>query len=216
MKDSLVALNITSNDKLLNKNNVPILFYWNGESTLINAIYNDINFKSLLYNTVMNYDNYANAKLSFFYYEGENENYTEDFCFVQNDIKLFDLDDETRMFYKMYLWNHFKFLYESAFHEKYEGNVSLFEMDECILDIYDQIQSKYPKRVIKSTVINYIRSELQKTDCLSMENTDWIIEQLENLLNEREQRNGKKLKNTKQKNKDLEIYKNRKIYKIII
>ena len=86
----------------------------------------------------------------------------------------------------MYLWNHFKFLYESAYHEKYADDVSLFDMDECILDIYDQIQSKYPKRVIKSTVINYIRGELQKTDKLSMENTDWIIFQLEKLLNERE------------------------------
>ena len=54
------------------------------------------------------------------------------------------------------------------------------------IDIYDKIQEKYPKRVIKSTVINYIRSELQKTDGISIENSDWIVFQLENLLNERE------------------------------
>ena len=59
-------------------------------------------------------------------------------------------------------------------------------IDDAVLDIYDKIQEKYPKRVIKSTVINYIRSELQKTDNISIENSDWIIFQLENLLNERE------------------------------
>ena len=189
MKDSLVALNVIVNDKIINKNGVPILFYWNGESSsLVHDIYEDPSFKSLLYNTVINYDNYANAKLSFFYflYEGEEEKYVEDFSVIQNEMKLSDLDDEARMFYKKYLWNHFKFLYESAYHEKYADDVSLFDMDECILDIYDQIQSKYPKRVIKSTVINYIRGELQKTDNLSMENTDWIIFQLEKLLTERE------------------------------
>jgi len=189
MKDSLVALNVIVNNKILNKNGVPILFYWNGESSsLVHDIYEDNSFKSLLYNTVINYDNYANAKLSFFYflYENEQENYVEDFSIIQNEMKLSDLDDESRMFYKMYLWNHFKFLYESAYHEKYAEGVSLFDMDECILDIYDKIQNKYPKRVIKSTVINYIRGELQKTDKLSMENTDWIIFQLEKLLTERE------------------------------
>lgn len=188
MKDSLVALNVIVNDKIINKNGVPILFYWNGESSsLIHNIYEDESFKSLLYNSVINYENYANAKLAFFYfkYEDDTEKYVEEFSIIQNEMKLSDLDEETRMFYKMYLWNHFNFLYESAYHEKYADDISLFDMDGCILDIYDKIQNKYPKRVIKSTVINYIRGELQKTDNLSMKNTDWIIYQLETLLIER-------------------------------
>ena len=77
-------------------------------------------------------------------------------------------------------------MYESAYHEKYAKEISLFDIDEYILDIYDKIQGKYPKRVIKTTVINYIRGELQNKDQLSIQNTDWIISQLENLLNERE------------------------------
>ena len=189
MKDSLVAINITIDNRILNKNNVPILFYWNGEGTsLIRSIYEDPSFKSLLCNLVINYDNYADAKLSFFYflYENDNEKYIEDFSIIQNEMKLSDLDEESRMFYKTYLWNHFKFLYESAYHKTYADDVSLFDMDECILDIYDKIQEKYPKRVIKSTVVNYIRGELQKTDKLSIENTDWVISQLEKLLTERE------------------------------
>ena len=189
MKDTLVALNIIINDKIINKNGVPILFYWNGQSSsLIKDIYGDENFKSLLYNSVINYEDYTKAKLAYFYfiYENEEEKYVEDFSNIQDEICLSDLDEESRMFYKLYLWNHFTFLYESAYHEKYDKEISLFDIDDYILDIYDKIQKKYPKRVIKSTVINYIRGELQKADNLSINNTNWIIYQLENLLNERE------------------------------
>ena len=93
MKDSLVSINITIDDRILNKNNVPILFYWNGEGTsLIKSIYEDPSFKSLLCNLVINYDNYADAKLSFFYflYENDNEKYIEDFSIIQNEMKLFN------------------------------------------------------------------------------------------------------------------------------
>ena len=188
MKDSLVAINIISKDKLINKNGVPILFYWNGENTLIKSLYEDESFKSLLRNTVINHYNYTDAKLVFFYflYENGEEKYIEDISMIQNGMPLSSLDDESRMFYKTYLWHHFEFLYDSAFHEPYEKNMSLFDVDDSILDVYDKIQDKYPKRVIKSTVVNYIRGELQKTDKLSIENTDWIIAQLEKLLTERD------------------------------
>ena len=51
MKDSLVALNIIVNDKIINKNGVPILFYWNGDSSsLLKDIYSitlEINVKRI-------------------------------------------------------------------------------------------------------------------------------------------------------------------------
>ena len=189
MKDSLVAINILIDENtILNKNGVPLLFYWDGNSdTLINDIYNNDSFKSLIYNSVLNDKNYANTKLALFYFTYDNgeENYQEEISNIQHVLKLSLLDDDTRMFYKNYLWKHFEFLYNSAIHEDYGKEISLFDIDDCILDVYDKIQEKYPKRVIKSTVINYIRSELQLKDKLSLENTDWIIYQLENLLNER-------------------------------
>lgn len=189
MKDSLVAINILVNDNtILNKNGVPLLFYWDGNSdTLINDIYNNDDFKLLIYNSIINVKNYANTKLALFYftYDNNEEKYNEEISNVQNVLKLSLLDDDTRMFYKNYLWKHFAFLYNSAYHEDYDKEISLFDIDDCILDVYDKIQEKFPKRVIKSTVINYIRSELQLKDNLSLENTDWIINQLEKLLTER-------------------------------
>ena len=51
MKDSLVAINILVNDNtILNKNGVPLLFYWDGNSdTLINDIYNNHYLKGGVY-----------------------------------------------------------------------------------------------------------------------------------------------------------------------
>ena len=48
------------------------------------------------------------------------------------------------------------------------------------------IIAKSLKRKKETENINYIRGELQNKDNLNIQNTDWIISQLENLLNERE------------------------------
>lgn len=188
MKESLVSFNITSDNKLLNKTNVPYLFYWDGESNVVDSILIDPGFKSFLNNVVMNVQTYPNAKLSMFYfkYDGDKEIYNDNTYYIQNLIKLASIDDDTRAFYKEYLWKHFTYLYQTAYHENYEKEFNLFEVDECILDIYDKIQKKYPKRVIKTTVINYIRGEMQSKDGLNLENCDWIIFELEKLLTERD------------------------------
>lgn len=187
MVDSLVAINIISNDKLINKNGTPLLFYWDGKQDINEALHSDKSFLDYLYHTVLNKDNFTNSLFSFFQYyiEDEKEHYKEDKIIVQDFIKFKDMDDDKVSFYKDYLLDHFLFLYKSAYHEEYYQDISIIGIDDSILNIYDKIQEKYPKRVIKTTVVNYIRSELMKTDNLNIENTDWIILKLENLLNER-------------------------------
>lgn len=189
MLESLVAINIISDDKIINKNGIPLLFYWDGKQDIYEALKSGSDFNDYLMHTVINKDKYTNAYFSFFkYYLDENntENYSEDKINIQDFLKLKDLSLENNMFYKEYLLHHFLYLYDSAYHQDYNEDISIMGIDDAILDIYDKMQEKYPKRVIKSTVINYIRSELIKTDNLSIENSDWIIYQLENLLNERE------------------------------
>lgn len=187
MVDSLVAINIISNDKLINKNGTPLLFYWDGKQDINEALHSDKSFLDYLYHTVLNKDNFTNSIFSFFQYyiENENEHYKEDKIIVQDFIKFKDMDDNKVSFYKDYLLDHFLYLYKSAYHEEYDQDISIIGIDDSILNIYDKIQEKYPKKVIKTTVVNYIRSELMKTDNLNIENTDWIIFKLENLLNER-------------------------------
>ena len=189
MNESLVAINVISNDKIINKNGTPILFYWDGQQDIYKALETNLDFIDYLMHTVINKDKYTDAWFSFFKYyldnEGE-EHYQEDKLNIQDFLKLKNMKSSESLFYKEYLLSHFLYLYQSAYHEEYKEDISIIGIDDAILDIYDKIQEKYPKRVIKSTVINYIRSELQKTDNISIENSDWIILQLENLLNEKE------------------------------
>lgn len=187
MDDSLVAINlyIIEKDKivLLNKTPIPYLYYFDGEGDLVNNILTNIEFKRFIEDKCFNISNYAKSHIGYFYFQ--NNQYIEGFISIQDNYLLKDLDDEEIEFFKDYLWKHFKFLYESAYHESYNIDMTIFDSEKSIIDIYDKIQIKYPKRVIKSTVINYIRSELIKTDLLNNENTEFIIGKLEKLLNER-------------------------------
>ena len=189
MTNSLVAINIiTKDNKIVNKNRVPLLFYWDGTIDIYEAMHNSEDFINFLYNTVINKDNYTFATFAFFkYYTDDGEHYYEDKIDVQIFLPFKNMSPDKVQFYKLYLINHFLYLYKSAYHSDYNNGeeISIMGVDDAIIDIYDEIQHKYPKRVIKSTVINYIRGELQNTDKLSIDNCDWIINQLENLLNER-------------------------------
>ena len=188
MRNTLVAINILNGDYLINERGVPFLFYWDGVNDIDKTLAESSELKKYLYEKVINKDNYTSLRLAMFYFkytEDNEEQYYEKKIDLQSFIKLIDIEEDKRMFYKEYLWQHFQFLYDSAYHESYNKTVSLFDIDDAILDVYDKIQEKYPKRVIKSTVVNYIRGELQKNNNLSMENTNWIIERLEKLLTER-------------------------------
>ena len=48
IRDSLVAINITQSDKILNNSSVPLLFYWNGEQDIISSLKQDDALKKAL------------------------------------------------------------------------------------------------------------------------------------------------------------------------
>ena len=190
MRDSLVAINIINDDKLLNinGNGIPLLFYWDGEDDVLDSIFRMDIFKAKIYDVINNVDNYTNSKIALFYfkYNGDEEQYNELSVLIQDYIKLKDFPEDKIDFYKEYIWQHFDYLYKSVYQEEYDKDVNMLSIEDSILDIYDKIKEKHPKRVMKSTVLNYVRSELMKTNHLNMDNTDWIINKLDSLLNERE------------------------------
>ena len=173
MKDSLVAINIIKNSEILNDNGMPLLFYWNGEDDIFKSIFDDVPFKKYLIDKIGNVDNYVYSKLALFYYKynknEDKEQYNENIINIQDFLELKDFEEDKVTFYKEYI-----------------KDVNMLSIEDSILNIYDLIKEKHPKRVIKSTVLNYIRSELMKTNNLNMNNTDWIINKLDVLLNERE------------------------------
>ena len=54
MRDSLVAINIINDDKLLNinGNGVPLLFYWDGEDDVLDSIFEIDIFKAKIYDVI--------------------------------------------------------------------------------------------------------------------------------------------------------------------
>lgn len=188
MKDSLVAINIIKDDKILNSKGIPLLFYWNGKNDVLESMYKDNEFKSYLYDLINSVELYTESKLAYFYfkYDNDEEQYNDSIVPIQDFLKLEDFPEDKISFYKEYIWIHFSYLYKSVFQEEYDKDVNMLSIEDSILNIYDLIKEKHPKRVIKSTVLNYIRSELMKTNHLNMANTNWIIDRLERLLNEKE------------------------------
>lgn len=190
MRDSLVSINIINDNKLLNfnGNGVPLLFYWNGEDDVLDSIFKMDIFKTKIYDVINDVNNYTNSKIALFYFKyiENKEQYSELSVLIQDYIKLKDFPEDKIDFYKEYIWQHFAYLYKSVYQEDYDKDINMLSIEDSILDIYDKIKEKHPKRVMKSTVLNYVRSELMKTNHLNMDNTDWIINKLDSLLNERE------------------------------
>ena len=94
MKDSLVAINIVNDNKLLNinGNGVPLLFYWNGEDEVLDSIFKMDIFKAKIYDVINNVNNYTNSKIALFYFK-----------YIEYKIPNLDSFDKVNDFYYSYL-----------------------------------------------------------------------------------------------------------------
>ena len=186
-KASLLSINLYINKAgvnfLLNENPKPLLFYWNEKDDFVEIIKNNKDFRKLIDRTSFNKDIYANAKIAYFKFALDNneEKYEEGNYNIQDIFLLRELDEIESDFYKEYILEIFESLYSSSMKSTYVGDI-LFDIEQKIKDIYIQIQNKFLQRFIKSSVINYVRSELEKTSNLNKDNINWIIDNLLNIL----------------------------------
>ena len=184
--DSFASINLykcEDNKKELLSNGVPLLFYWNGEDdSIVNSLVEDLEFYSLINDKCLNIDNYSNSKISFFMFKINGENYEDNTLDVQDIFMLKNLNKNDSDFYIEYIYNIFINLYLTAVKEKYNKDPLSLNLVDEIINIYEKLQKRFPRRFIKRTVINYLRSELVKTYKLNNTNTDWIIEQITEIL----------------------------------
>lgn len=191
MRTSLVALNLIGNNNiLLNPSNYPMLLYWNesnGRSIPEELFFNEQASKYII-EKCGNINLYTLSKISFFYFidrdnDGD-EDYTEQTIDIQNLYALKVLTNEQNFFYKDYVNKTFEYLYYCSYKEEYNITNNPLEWEEDIIHVYKKIQEKYPKKISKPTVINYVRSELTQKYNLNTDNSIWIIEKLENILSD--------------------------------
>lgn len=185
MIESFVAINIY-NDKEGKKelfNEIPLLFYCDDMDNFKNDLLADEKFRKLVENSCLNVNNYTTSYIGYFYFNGDNE--YEDTCIpIQELFPSDNLLDTEKYFTKEYISSIFINLYEVSMHIQYENNL-MFDIDATIKDIYQILKKKFKEKIIKSTVINYVRSELNKKD-LSKENINYIIGELETILKDEE------------------------------
>lgn len=188
MKQSLVAINLTTNNKLENPNEVPILFYWNGEGDLKETIFSDLEFLTLVKSNVLTFQKYAIAKVSWFYFKGsdneDDEIYYDEILNIQDNLTLESLckDDPMCTFWHEYIKSHFAYLYQCSFKSLYTFDPIPDNFNDEIIDIYKKLKERNPNKIIKSTVINYIRLELSKTNNLNKDNIEFLMNKLDEIL----------------------------------
>jgi hypothetical protein len=182
-RDSLVAINITNNEnKLLNKTSMPMLFYWNGESDVLDDLSKDENLIEYTKNLITNPADYLNIFVSYFYFkynENNEEDYSDNTLQIQDLILLekFESDHIVLYFLKKLFLTLYKISFKMDFPE--EGN----NASDDIKKMCYAIKEKFKTRLTKETIINWVRSALLEKDHLNTQNTEYIILKLNQIIN---------------------------------
>lgn len=179
--NNCVAVNIFSNGSVLNKEGIPILFYWDGKSDVFEQMTSDNKFMDLLYEKCFNIDNYTSSTIAYFYFtedEDGTEHYNDNSLVVQHCCPLALLDVKLT---HSYIFSVSTDLYRKAFTSDFKRTSN--SLPKSIKSIYSSILTKYETKLTRQTYIEYIRVELTKVNPkLTDENLAFIINELNNVL----------------------------------
>lgn len=170
---SLVSINIIQkeNKQLLNKTNgVPILYYWDGNGDLLESIINNEDFKHKHFEN-LNYDNYINLSIAYFYFTLDNEEYIDNIVNLK-DYLLFDNEIFENMHYNIileYLEKLFEICTKEKFIKENEDNI------ENINTILNNLKNKYKDKISNKTIANWIRQQMIEDNIYNKEDITLII-----------------------------------------
>lgn len=184
-QDSLVAINLVDIDgKLLNKTNVPLLYYWNGQTDVISDLQNDKQLAEYCELLFINPEKYLDVLVSYFYFtydENGGENYNDNIMQFQDIVYLENFNSAHIV--KHYILQHFLNLYKTSIKSDYsDDNNEATSVNETIIDIYNILKNRFKTRISKPTIINWVRSVLLDTNHFNTRNSDFIIKTLEQIL----------------------------------
>lgn len=157
--ESLVAINILVGDRLINKNNIPLLYYNNGDTPIIDAIKSDSTFINLLTaNNVFTIDNFGKASIALFdYHNNKCANINED---IQNII---DISDS---------------LYTNYVDTIISALFILVNPDMTYVSYRDSLPNLLSEKITPDILFNYIKSELSSKYNLHQKQIKYIINKL--------------------------------------
>lgn len=176
--DSLVAINLTIENKLINPTKQPILFYWDGTGDLQEIIKTDETIKNIFKEKCLTYDDFLSSSINYFRFDyiDDEEKYVEEFISLPSYIGLDQMNEN--------IWinevkPYFDFLYTKSFNESY---IFSENVKEDFKTITNKLKEKYPEKVSSTTIINYIRSKLSKD--ISVTDKDFILENVAKIIDE--------------------------------
>ena len=93
--DSLVAINLTIENKLINPTKQPILFYWDGTGDLQEIIKTDETIKNIFKEKCLTYDDFLSSSMNYFRFDYINaeEKYVEEFISLPSYIGLDQMNE---------------------------------------------------------------------------------------------------------------------------
>ena len=159
MKENLAAINVVCNDKLVNRNGIPLLFYWNGETDIIEDIGTNIDFMQWLEDEdiLTNINNYLNSHIAFFYFKSNDEDYQDHTIDIQ---ELYNLDALSELKLELLVECTY-YLYNKSFPERNGMHLSGTLEQQC-KDAIKMILDKYGERLSIDSCRNAIRAYVQE------------------------------------------------------
>ena len=159
MKENLAAINVVCNGKLINRNSVPLLFYWNGETDLIEDIKNNIDFMQWLEDeeVLTNINNYLNSHIALFYFKSNDEDYQDQTINIQ---ELYNISTLSELKLELLVECTY-YLYNKSFPERNGMHLSGTLEQQC-KDAIKMILDKYGERLSIESCRNAIRAYVQE------------------------------------------------------
>lgn len=159
MKESLVAINVICNGKIINREGIPLLFYWNGETDVLEDIKSNIDFKQWLEDEeiLTNINLYLNSHVAFFYFKTHDEDYHDLTCDIQD---LYNIENLTEFKYDL-LCESVYYLFNKSFPTDKPAINGLNTEEKCKNVIY-KILEKYSSKISNETCVNAIRAYVQE------------------------------------------------------
>ena len=188
MKQNSVAINFVVGKELINKNGIPIMFYWDGEEDIFDALKNNEDLISWMKSQKLFEDNYTTSKIALFYFT-EDENGEEKINTYHSpiqDLWNMELINEKELGTNDFIIaDMFDHLYIKTFNNSYGLRKRLLDFPESISNVYDMIKARYGERVSKETIIQACRAFIQNQgehcwNKLSQENLDYVINEIRN------------------------------------
>ena len=179
----IVSLNFIKNDDKNNSicvspSNYPILYYWDGQETVFDAMIEEIGFVELLTTQYFTLENYSNISIYMNEYNLDNNEYDQEIVELQKKLPL-TLDILHNLAYT-YIETILIDLYKISMKEDYKLIVE--SHIDNIINIYTILKDKYKERISQETLKQYILSQLQQKYKLNNFNCEYVIKLYNDIL----------------------------------